>query len=393
MEPNKDNEDNTLTPFEKEEIKHYKTIYYSGKLENKLDITLEEYEKNNNIFSKNNRYIINKGDHISYRFNILEIIGKGTYGTVVLAKDHKRDIIRGIKIFNNLEYISKKKINSIFQHEINILNIMYEKFTHYLNKELFTLYSYDDIFRNHNYIVFKLYGKNLFQDRYRIIESTIYNKLTIIKEIFLALEFLSNSYPKIIHGDIKPENILFRNEDPYKFNIVLCDFGLSQIIEKEHKYITTDTLIQTRWYRSPDIFFNIPFNEKIDVWSAGCIIFELLEDRPLFKSKTDSDQIIYIHYILGYPTYTYIDRYQNIKQWYDRKYKLNNITNKNGKNMYPNTGHLILDKYFEFDLNNKTAQLKYHLIRLVYKCLEYNSQERISAKNAIKFIKSYCEFD
>ena len=388
MEANKDKE-NILTPFEKEEIKHYKDIYYSGKLENKLNITLEDYNANNNIFSKDNRYIIKKGDHLSYRFNIIEIIGKGTYGTVVKAKDNKRNIFRGIKIFNNIKTISIEKKNDIFNKEIKILNILYEKFTHYLNKELFTLYSYEDIFRNHNYIVFKLYGKNLFQERNKISASNIYNKIIIIKDIFLALDFLTYSYPKIIHGDVKLENILFRNEDPCNFNILLCDFGLSQIIEKEYKYITNNSLIQTRWYRSPEIFFNIPFNEKIDIWSTGCIIYELIEDKPLFKSKTDNDHIIYIHYILGYPTHTYIDKYENINIWYDTKYKLKNINNYYDKDMHPNTGHLILDKYFEFDLNNKTAQIKYHLIRLVYKCLEYNSQERISAKSAIKFINSY----
>ena len=392
MEANTDKE-NILTPFEKEEIKQYKDIYYSGKIETKLNITLEDYNANNNIFSKDNRYIINKGDHISYRFNILKILGKGTYGTVIKANDHKRNIFRGIKIFNNIENISKQKNNELCQHEITVLNILYEKFTHYLTKELFTLYSYYDIFRNHNYIVFKLYGKNLFQERDKIAASTIYNKITIIKDIFLAIDFLSYSYPKIIHGDIKPENILFRNEDPYKFNIVLCDFGLSQIIEKDYKYITPKSLIQTRWYRSPELCFNIPFNEKIDIWSTGCIIYELIADRPLFKSKTDQDHIIYIHYILGYPTHSYIDKYETIKKWYDSKYKLNNITNMKDKVMYPNTGHLILDKYFEFDLNNKTDQIKYHLIRLVYKCLEYNSNERISSNYAIKFIKSYCELD
>ena len=94
---------------------------------------------NNNIFAKDNRYIINEGDHISYRFNILEIIGKGTYGTVIKANDNKRNIFRGIKIFNNLDYISKKRNNDIFQNELNILNILYKKFTHYLNKELYHL--------------------------------------------------------------------------------------------------------------------------------------------------------------------------------------------------------------------------------------------------------------
>ena len=49
-------------------------------------------------------------------------------------------------------------------------------------------------------------------------------------------------------------------------------------------------------------------------------------------------------------------------------------------------GKNILEQYLDYDVN----KIRYHLIRLIYKCLEYNSDTRISAKNAIKFLKKYC---
>ena len=377
-----------LTEYEKTEILEYEDIYYIGKKENKLNITNNDYKKNNNIFTKNNKFILSENDHIGFRHNILEVIGKGTYGSVIKTKDYKRHIYRAIKIFNYLENVSIEHINKIFLYELDVLNILTSRHSNYLKKELFTFYSYSDVFRNHNYIVFKLYGYNLHQCRNQIKTMHINNKLTIINDIFLALNFLSWDTPKIIHGDIKPENILFRTENINNFNIVLCDFGLS--IKLESEYIIDNKLIQTRWYRSPEIIYNIPFNEKIDIWSVGTVIYELLFNKPLFKCKIDEDLLIYIHYILGCPSHEFINTYPNIKHFYNDDLKPKYIINFYDDILHPNRGKNILDKYLEYDKNNKYYKIIYHLIRLIYKCLDYNSETRISAKNAIKFLNKYC---
>jgi len=53
-------------------------------------------------------------------------------------------------------------------------------------------------------------------------------------------------------------------------------------------------------------------------------------------------------------------------------------------------GKNILDKHLDYDVNNINHKIRYHLIRLIYKCLEYNSDSRISTKNSIKFLNKYC---
>jgi dual specificity tyrosine-phosphorylation-regulated kinase 2/3/4 len=365
----------SLTDYEKKEIFNYSYIYYIGQL---------NYKIQNGIFIKDDKFIIKIDDHIGYRFQIINKLGSGTYGTVIKTLDHKYNKFNAIKIFNNLSYVTLEKLDKLFDKEIEILSILMNRpITKGIPYELFTLFKNSGTFRNHNYIIFKLYGQNLYYGRGKIEDSSINDKLIIIKDIFYALEFFSCESPKIIHGDIKPENILFRND--VDFNVVIGDFGLSKILNGEYNY--SNKLIQTRWYRSPEIIYNIPFNEKIDIWSVGCIIYEIISNNTLFKSKCDDDQLIFIHYILGSPFRKYIESHENIGKFYNYKFKPINIKTKKLKVLFPGSGCEILDKYFTH--NNSETKMKYNLIRLVYMCLEYNISDRISSKESIDFINNF----
>ena len=71
----------------------------------------------------------------------------------------------------------------------------------------------------------------------------------------------------------------------------IIDFG--SIIDKK-KLSYKNFYISTRYYRAPEIIYNLMFNEKIDIWSIGCIIAELVRNKPLLTAKvtlfTDSKQ-------------------------------------------------------------------------------------------------------
>ena len=394
MESKKSNQldyiNDDLTEFEKREILNYKYIYYIGDINVKTNknIIYQDYLDYMNIFGNNDRFVIIINDHISYRYKILDCLGKGAYGDVIKVKDYKYNKIRAIKLFNNIYHYTKEQNNKLFSSELEILELLYLRFNKRKNEELFTLFYNDNEFRNFNYITFKLYCGNLYQDRKRIRDSSINDKIIIIKDVLNALLFLTNESPKIIHGDIKPENILFKSDD--SFHIVLGDFGLSVILKNDYKKYTK--LIQTRWYRSPEIIYKIPFNEKIDIWSLGCIIYELIASRPLFKSYSDNDHLAYIHYIIGLPRRDFIKSGEHIKLFYTDTYKSITMRNDNNKLLIPGYGCNYLDRFFEFSkydsssenspLNNE-AHIKYNLIRLVYKCLDYDAKTRISVEDAL----------
>jgi len=90
----------------------------------------------------------------------------------------------------------------------------------------------------------------------------------------------------IVHRDIKPENILLRDINDLS-SLVLVDFGLSCTRDSE----TYFKVCGTPGYIAPEILnkmFYLPF-EKIDVFSLGCIFYELLTEKFLFHAKSSKD--------------------------------------------------------------------------------------------------------
>ena len=122
--------------------------------------------------------------------------------------------------------------------------------------------------------------------------------LPIAYQIFSGLESVHRK--KLIHADLKPENILVNTRGVVK----IADFGISQtrinrILHNGRFLQLTATqlpykLVQTRWYRSPEIACQSSFDERIDIWSAACSVIELLNGRPLFPSRSDEEHFLKI---------------------------------------------------------------------------------------------------
>ncbi len=113
-------------------------------------------------------------------------------------------------------------------------------------------------------------------------------------QMLLAVEFMHNS--GIIHRDLKPSNILIVNDPENGSQIKICDFGLSKPYTYQGSQ-TPNTL--TSWYRSPEVAVGFPnYDFKVDIWSMGCIFYELLTKSVLVYTKKDDNDLI-ISTILG----------------------------------------------------------------------------------------------
>lgn len=272
-----------LTFFEQEEIMGFKEIYYIAMQVKKF----EPNEKLTNFGFDDDRsdYILSKNDHIAYRYEILEILGRGSYGQVIKAYDHKYKIYIAMKIIRNIPCILKQA-----KIEIQILKrlSMYEQECEYLISIIDNF-----IFRSHICITFHLLPMNLYQfhksKNFRALPSYL---LKIFSEQILSgIKFFHNL--GILHCDLKPENIMLSTN---KASFKIIDFGSGCFLNKRiFKYI------QSRYYRSPEVILELGYDKKIDIWSFGCILAELVIGKPIFLGRDEIELTLSMIEVLGMP--------------------------------------------------------------------------------------------
>ncbi|RYQ97279.1 hypothetical protein Ahy_B08g093312 isoform B [Arachis hypogaea] len=114
--------------------------------------------------------------------------------------------------------------------------------------------------------------------------------------IFRGLAYI-HTVPRVCHRDVKPQNLLV---DPLTHQVKLCDFGSAKVLVKGESNIS---YICSRYYRAPELIFGATeYTTSIDIWSAGCVLAELLLGQPLFPGENQVDQLVEIIKVLGTPT-------------------------------------------------------------------------------------------
>ncbi|KFV00864.1 MAPK/MAK/MRK overlapping kinase, partial [Pterocles gutturalis] len=107
----------------------------------------------------------------------------------------------------------------------------------------------------------------------------------------------------IFHRDVKPENILIKHN-----TLKLGDFGSCRSICSRQPHTE---YISTRWYRAPEcLLTNGYYNYKIDMWSAGCVFYEITSFQPLFPGSDELDQISKIHDVIGTPANKTLNKFK-----------------------------------------------------------------------------------
>lgn len=103
---------------------------------------------------------------------------------------------------------------------------------------------------------------------------------------------------RIMHRDLKPSNLLV---DEGGNHIKIADFGLARTFGLPLKSYTHEVV--TLWYRAPEILLGQKvYSTAVDMWSVGCIFFEMAHKRPLFYGDSEIGQIFKIFKIMGTPT-------------------------------------------------------------------------------------------
>lgn len=135
---------------------------------------------------------------------------------------------------------------------------------------------------NYYYVVTELTKGGLLFDRLRQVKSfSECQAACVVHQIMLGLNYLHQQ--NIIHRDLKPENIELVSSDPQNFNIKISDLGFAQKFEQDSE-ITR--VMGTPLYMAPELVCHQPYGEKVDVWSLGIIVHQLLCGKTPFDGKS-----------------------------------------------------------------------------------------------------------
>ncbi|KAI9656167.1 MAG: hypothetical protein M1829_000435 [Trizodia sp. TS-e1964] len=314
-----------LNIFERGEIVDYKEIYFCGTSTVKKHVGDLNSQSLANFGYDDERgdYTIIEGDHLSYRYEIVDILGKGSFGQVVRCIDHKTGGLVAVKIIRN-----KKRFHQQALVEVNILKKLREWDPQ--NKHSMVSFTQSFYFRGHLCISTELLGMNL----YEFIKSNDFRgfSLKLIKRFtkqLLSSLLLLKSH-RVIHCDLKPENVLLAH--PAHSEIKVIDFG-SSCFENEKVY----TYIQSRFYRSPEVILGMTYGMPIDMWSLGCILAELYTGYPIFPGENEQEQLACIMEVFGPPEKHLIEKSTRKKLFFDSMGKPRLTVSSKGRRRRPSS--------------------------------------------------------
>uniref|UniRef100_UPI00358F0D5B serine/threonine-protein kinase Sgk1 isoform X1 n=1 Tax=Myxine glutinosa TaxID=7769 RepID=UPI00358F0D5B len=207
-------------------------------------------------------------------FNFLKVIGKGSFGKVLLAKHKADDKFYAVKVLQKKAIIKKKEQKHIMAERNVLLKNVKHPFLvglHYSFQTTDKLYFILD-YINGGELFFHLQRDHVFlEPRARFYAA----------EIASAIGYLHSL--NIVYRDLKPENILLDS----KGHVVLTDFGLCK--EGIEPNATTSTFCGTPEYLAPEVLRKQAYDRTVDWWCLGAVLYEMLYGLPPFYSRNTAE--------------------------------------------------------------------------------------------------------
>lgn len=219
-------------------------------------------------------------------YQLISPVGSGTYGVVykavhkpsqsiVALKQLKADpsddgvpttAIREISLLKHLNHKNIVKLHSIISEDDQLHIVM--EFVEYTVKGIID------------------------QSKNGLARSLI---ASLMHQLLRGLAFCHSQ--KIMHRDIKPQNLLVHQNGELKIG----DFGLARSYSIPVRAFSHEVV--TLWYRAPEVLWGSrKYSSAIDIWSSGCTFAEMISGSPLFTGRNDRDQLTKIFRVLGTPT-------------------------------------------------------------------------------------------
>ena len=317
-------------------------------------------------------------DHIHYRYEVHDVLGKGSFGQVLQCRDHATGQSVAVKIIRN-----KKRFHHQALVEVKVLENLNKWDPDERHCVLRMIESFT--FRGHLCIVTELLSINLYElvkaNSFAGFSTTLIRRFT--KQILCALALLRQN--RVVHCDLKPENILLKH--PSKSGVKVIDFG-SSCFENEKVY----TYIQSRFYRSPEVILGMNYHMAIDVrfclvvvrsvgadpvtqmWSLGCILAEMFTGYPIFPGENEQEQLGCIMEVLGVPDKHLVEKSKRRKLFFDSTGAPRPVVNSKGRRRRPSTKTLAQVLKSDDEL----------FVDFIAKCLIWDPDRRLKPDSAMR---------
>jgi len=284
-----------------------------------------------------------------------------------------------LKIIKNIE-----KYREAAKLEIKVLEKLAKKDPENSNLCIELLSSFN--YHGHVCLAFPKLGKSVFD----FMKDNLYQPYPmsqvqhIAQQVLVSIKFLHSI--RLTHTDLKPENMLFVDSsyDSYwsdnarqnihilqKSDVRLIDFGSATFDHEHHS-----TVVSTRHYRAPEVVLELGWSQPCDIWSCGCIMFELYTGNTLFQTHDNREHLAMMEHILGPIPNDMIKKSKKTK--YFQKGSLDwDANTSEGK--YVKENCKPLKEY-------ATSERRIHseLFDLLTKMLCYDSVNRITASEALE---------
>ncbi|KAL3424736.1 CMGC/CLK protein kinase [Phlyctema vagabunda] len=271
------------------------------------------YTKNQKVDDDDGHYIVVPDSDLTDRYQVTKLLGQGTFGKVVQARDKRRNKLVAVKIIRSVQ-----KYRDASRIELRVLSTLKANDNENRNRCIHLRDCFD--YRGHICIVMDLLGQSVFDflkgnQFVPFPNSQIQN---FARQLFTSVAFLHDL--NLIHTDLKPENILLCDSQYQAFTysrripsssstvnrqaaqrkvlldteIRLIDFGSATFQDEYHS-----SVVSTRHYRAPEIILGLGWSFPCDIWSIGCILVEFFTGDALFQTHDNLEHLAMMENVCG----------------------------------------------------------------------------------------------
>jgi serine/threonine protein kinase len=242
----------------------------------------------------------------SRRYIFQYLVGRGAYGEVYRARDsysgrdvavkHIRNVFEcppeAVRVLRELKFL---RLLRGHPNIVQILDVLSPAETARF-EDIFIILEYLPATLRRAMAILSSQLRITLEYRNKLVKKLAYDLLCGLSHMHAA---------RIYHRDLKPDNLLVMNT-PSTVRLCICDFGLARAAQmpQAENFVFWTGYVETRWYRAPELLLchYAQYSTAIDIWSAGCILAEMLSGgRPLFAGKDGLQQLDLITQLLGKP--------------------------------------------------------------------------------------------